>query len=89
MSDAGGPGTNTADEKDAKRDPGWKPTDAEVLRRENGPVRQVLLPVFLVILGALFIAFVAHWNMFKCAEYTMLILSYALLFGAGGLTPVS
>ncbi|MCA1499876.1 hypothetical protein [Bradyrhizobium sp. NBAIM14] len=86
MSDAGGPGTNTADEKDAKRDPGWKPTDAEVLRRENGPVRQVLLPVFLVILGALFIAFVAHWNMFKCAEYTMLILSYALLFGAGGLT---
>jgi len=60
-------------------------TGAEVIALGRNPIRETLLPIFLVVFCALIVGLIARWNLFNCTDYIMLILAYSLLFGAGGI----
>jgi hypothetical protein len=83
QSDAARTSGNSASSETGASSP--PPSGAAVIPPGHNPIRETLLPIFLVVFCALIVGLIARWNLFNCNDYIMLILAYSLLFGAGGI----
>jgi hypothetical protein len=61
------------------------PSGTAIIPLLHNPVRDVLFPIFLVVIFTLIVGILASLSSIGCNNYMMLILSYSLLFGAGGM----
>jgi hypothetical protein len=83
QSDAARTSGNSASSETGASSP--PPSGAAVIPPGHNPIRETLLPIFLVVFCALIVGLIARWNLFNRNDYIMLILAYSLLFGAGGI----
>jgi len=100
MSDASTDRDGTGQDEFSAGDPGRKPSNgdakkknggarnrksaSDVVERAKSPVRDIILPMVLVIGMFLIVAVVGKVIRLECTSYIALVLTYSLLFGAGG-----